>query len=39
VRQGDAGARYEEHLMSEPVRDELRIGIDRRREKEVLCGA
>jgi len=31
--------RYEEHLVSETVGDELRVGIARRREKGVLCGA
>jgi len=30
---------HEEHLVGKPVRDELRIGIARRREKGVLCGA
>jgi hypothetical protein len=31
--------RYEERLVSKQSGDELRIGIARRREKGVLCGA
>jgi len=31
--------RYEEHLVSKQSRGKLRVGIARRRERVVLCGA